>query len=130
MAVEDGREAEGGPVVADPNAGEFRPETEIGVVKLGFELVFACLVVGQAGLDGQDADVAGLPGEPLHQVEAEAGLLHGVVGHEREELDAARGGRIRADRLELEEEERVLGPQEPGGETGRKEDRDEKYSRP
>ncbi len=59
VVVEDGRQSEGRPVVPGPDIGESRLEAEIGVIELGLELMLALLVVGQPGLDGQDADVAG-----------------------------------------------------------------------
>ncbi len=60
--------------------------------------------------------------EPMDEVETEARLLHDLLGREREELEAAGSGRIRARRLELEIQERRLGPQAAGeraGEQGR-----------
>ena len=60
MAVELGVEAEGRAVVAGPEVGEARLEAEVGVVDLELERVAEVLGVGQAGLDGQDAEVARL----------------------------------------------------------------------
>ena len=99
-----------------PDVGETGLQTEEGVEELGFELVLALLVIGQAGLDGQHADITAFPGEPLDEIEADARLLHDIVRHQGKELERAGRCGVSPDHLELEIEERRLGAEAAGSE--------------
>ena len=89
MVIESVGQAERRPAVPGPDVGEAGLQTEEGVEELGLEVMVALLVVGQAGLDGQDTDVAAPPGEPLDEVEADRRLLHDIIRHQGEELERA-----------------------------------------
>ena len=113
MIVEDGREAEGGTVVPDPDIGELRLETEIGVVELGLEPMAAFLVVDQRALDGQDADaVPALRRWTKSKPMPGFCMISSAVSEKQLDGIGRRG--IRGDGLEFEVEERVLGPEAAG----------------
>jgi hypothetical protein len=109
MAVEGVGQPQRRAAVAGPDVGEAGLQTEERVVKLRLEAVVTLLVISQAGLDGQHADIAAFSGEPLNEIEAEARLLHDVLGHQREELERTGSSGIRPDGLELEVEKSALG---------------------
>ena len=131
MAVEIGGEAEGGPVVADPDIAQRGLHLQIGVVDLGLQRVGVAILPaavigaggvvlgqGQPALEGEGRHVSGLARNPLQVIEAHGRLLHlgiGVLGIV--DRPSHLGG-VAGDPLRLEIEE-VVGLRRAGGEEQR-----------
>ncbi len=126
VVIEDRSQPEGRAVMADPEIERAQLEFQEGVIELGLEFLVTVGIPGEAGLDGQDGDVAAPPGKALNEIESQAGFLHRL--HRAHRIgDGLAGGRgVPGDSLNLKEKEGSGSPKGEGRDEKREKSREGK----